>query len=97
MSVSFTHVVKVKTDTQYHHTFHLLIILIQATEVIFVLAWSYGLVHFGIFNRAASVSSAQLAVIFIITFGVIIASLQEATFSWHGLIFGLLASIQYIF
>jgi hypothetical protein len=59
-----------------------------------VLAWSYGLVHFGILTRVVSVTPAQLAVIFIITFGVIIASVQEASFSWHGLIFGLLSSIQ---
>eukprot|EP00026_Physarum_polycephalum_P003955 Phypoly_transcript_03972.p1 GENE.Phypoly_transcript_03972~~Phypoly_transcript_03972.p1 ORF type:complete len:676 (+),score=76.79 Phypoly_transcript_03972:263-2290(+) len=69
--------------------------VVKATEVIFVLVWSYGLVHYGILTRVVSVTQAQLAVIFIITFGVIIASVQEASFSWHGLIFGLLSNVGF--
>jgi exopolysaccharide biosynthesis predicted pyruvyltransferase EpsI/drug/metabolite transporter (DMT)-like permease len=69
--------------------------VVKATEVVFVLAWSYGLVHVGILTRVVSITSSQFFVIFIITFGVVVASLQEATFSWHGLIFGLLANIGF--
>eukprot|EP00026_Physarum_polycephalum_P004075 Phypoly_transcript_04092.p1 GENE.Phypoly_transcript_04092~~Phypoly_transcript_04092.p1 ORF type:complete len:731 (-),score=94.91 Phypoly_transcript_04092:77-2083(-) len=69
--------------------------VVKATEVIFVLLWSYSLVHYGIITRVVTITKSQVLVIIVITLGVMIASLKEASFSWHGLIFGMLANIGF--
>jgi exopolysaccharide biosynthesis predicted pyruvyltransferase EpsI/drug/metabolite transporter (DMT)-like permease len=69
--------------------------VVKATEVIFVVIWSIVLTRYGLISRVASVTGAQIAVILIITIGVMIASMHEATFSWHGLVFGMLANIGF--